>query len=378
MQPPTAPPRDGLTSAQVDWLLRNTSDLNMKVGCELVDISLNVLEDISTDLKIGGKVSRSSYATLHGSCELLISRELDWGRAIVRPYVILSSEGISARFNLGAYYTNKPVTQWGTFPRTHTVEGMDILHGLNQLVGESYAVPAGTGYLAAVEEILLAQGFTQYVIDQQAVGSVLPQPKTWALDDSVKWVNVVNDLLSGIGYQGIWSDWDGRLRCMPYLTPAERAVEWTYLSGEYVSQHAAEGSVSRDYFDAPNKWVALRTNMEDGVPPVEGNGIFTYINQFDGPTSVEARGREIVAPMLHIEAADQASLQSQAFISINADIRLTTTVAIATTPNPLHWHFDRVLLVDPEVGPDIDALATKWTLPLDGEEMTHEWNIIEG
>lgn len=377
MVPIIEAPRDVFTALQVEAMLR-TKQLIVGQGCELLDRALNVIEDISADMVKGGTVSRSSYATLHGSCVVRLTRLLDWGTAVIRPYITLSDGVDTMRFNLGAYFTSTPETDFTKDPIEYEVNGVDILHALNQIVGESYAVNSETSYLDVVEQIIIDQGYTGYVIDRTQTLSVLPQSKSWMIDDNNKWLTIVNDLLGSIGYQGIWSDWNGRLRVEQYQVPQDRAPEWTYDGDIYETMLATDRKVVRDYFDAPNKWIALRTNMLDEATPVEGNGIFTYVNQFQGPTSVEARQREITAPLLHIEAADQTSLEAQARLSIDADIRLKTTIPISTSPNPLHWHFDRLLLSDMTMGPNYDVLGTQWTLPLNGDNMSHEWSVIEG
>ena len=376
MQPPTAPPRDGLTQAQVVALIQDSPALIVGRGAERIDLSLAVVEDLSADFA-GGRVERKSYANLHGQAELAFSRALDWGSAIVRPYMTLSDGVVTARFNLGAYYTTTPETQLGEDPPTWTVTGHDILLVLNDLVGESYAVAAGQSYLAAVEAILLDQGVLAYVIDQAAADRVLPSARTWPIDENTTWLTIVNDLLGAVGYAGAWSDWDGKIRCTPYANPGDRAPEWLYDVEDATSMLTSRRTLSDDYFDAPNRWVAVRSNNVDGPAPVEGNGIWTWQNDTNGPTSVQARGRVITAPILQLDVADQTALIAAAQQQIDADRRRRTSVAVGTSPNPLHWHFDRVAVADPAMGSALlDVLCTSWTLPLDGGDMSHEWSTL--
>ena len=376
MQPPTAPPRDDLTQDQVVALIQDAPALTVGRGAELLDLSLAVVDDLSPDFA-GGRVERHSYATLHGQAELAFSRPLDWGSALVRPYLTLSDGILSARFNLGAYYTSTPETELGEDPPTWTVTGYDILLILNDLVGESYAVAAGQPYLAAVEAILIDRGVQAYVIDQAAADKVLPSARTWPIDENTTWLSIVNDLLGAVGYQGAWSDWDGRIRCTPYANPRDRAPEWLYAVDDATSMLTSRRTFAADYFDAPNRWVAVRSNAVDGPAPVEGNGLWTYQNDVDGPTSVQARGRVITAPLLQLDVADQAALIAAAQRQIDADRRRRTTVTLGTSPNPLHWHFDRLAVADPAMGSALlDVLGTSWALPLDGADMTHEWATV--
>lgn len=410
MQPLVDTPRSTLTDTQVVTLIQNTPALVVTAGLEIIDRSLSLVEDVTDDL-LGGTVSRSSYANLHGTAQLSVSRELDWGQALVRPYVTLTgtmtgalattmSESLysdtyadaygtsstatvgtqlTARFNLGAYFPSTPVHEADTMPMVNAVQGYDILLALTSPVGEAYAVDQGAAYLATVETILLAQGFAAgtYLIDQTRSDAVLPTARVWPIDERNTWLIVVNDLLGSIGYAGIWSDWDGRLRCAPYQNPRDRAPEWLYDLNPNTGTVTLKRTIERDWFFAPNRWVGIRNNDVDAAAPVEGNGIYTYTNQHDGPTSVEDRGGRVITRILPLDAADQASLVAQVERTIDADLRLKSTVATGTGCNPLHWHFDLVTVNDPCIGsPFTDALVTEWTLPLNGDDMSQSWTLL--
>lgn len=375
MQKATDPPRSTFTQAQIEGLIRDSDALVVGNGCELIDQNLTVMDNISADFD-GGSVSRASYATLHGSASLAIARQLDWGRAIVRPYLTLSDGLITARWNMGAYYTSTPIRSTRNIPVVYAVKGYDILHGLNTPVGESYVVSAGDAPLTTVGSILFERGFTNVLIDQTAAGSVLPAPRVWPIDATTTWLNIVNDLLAAIGYQGLWSDWDGRLRAQAYISPRDRLAEWRYDDGPLTSMMDPDRTYERDFFDAPNRWVFIRSNNVDGAAPVEGAGIYSYINEFRGDTSVQARDGRVITKVVFAEAADQLSLVRQAQSVIDADTNVKTVVKLSTSPNPMHWHFDRLTVADSAMGTVIEALSTQWTLPLDGGNQSHEWTVI--
>jgi hypothetical protein len=355
MQPLAAGPRAALTAAAVTALIRDSFALQVSAGLELLDRDLSVLADL-TDLFAAGSVTRSSYADLHGSASLEVEGALDWGSAIVRPYMVLSSTTTTARFNLGAYYT---------------------LDGLATPVGDTYAVAAGTGYLAAVEAILLQQGFTAYLIDQTAAASVLPSSRTWVLDENTTWLGIINDLLGSIGYYGIWSDWDGRLRVQQYVTPSTRQPEWTYDTGALTSMLSPERTLEQDMYRAPNRWVFWRSNGVDGPAPTEGDGKYTVVNSTDGPTSVEARGGRVITRPKPLDVADQPSLVRAGQQIVDNDMTVKRQLTLGVAPNPLHWHFDVVALNDPDLAsPGSTILVTKWTLPLDGGDGAQEWSVL--
>lgn len=380
MQPVTGPPRDDLSVDQVTALIRDEPAVHSTYGCELIDMNLDVIEDISDDL-VGGSVKRQSYDRLHGEAELVLHRELDWGTAILRPYVVVSASGVSARFNLGAYFTSTDKVDYGTDPVEYKVKALDILDRLDDPVGESYAVASGAVYLSTVEEIFTNLGYTQHVIDKlysiSGAEKKLPLSRTWMLGEGATWLTVVNEMLGSIAYQGVWSDWDGRLRVHPYRSPSSQPSEWAYDVENLTSMLGAVRTKESDRYRAPNRWVFYRSNTTDeDDPPTEGNGKYTVENQSDGPTSIDARGGRVITREVGLDVADHASLVEAAQITVDADKRLKTTISVPVWPNPLHWHFDRVSAVDPAVGLSGEVLVTSWAMPLDGGMMTQEWTVL--
>lgn len=378
MQPLTDAVRGDVSAEQVRHLLESEEALTIRGGLEIVDIGLSVIEDISGDLA-GGSVERQSYATLHGTARLRVTRTIDWGGDLLRPYVVVGDGGsLSARFNLGVYHPTTPDWPLEESPPTFDVEGYDILLRLNQPVGDAFSITAGQGYLDTVEQILMARGYTQYVIDWTKASTVAPTSRVWAFTDNVTWLSVVNDLLGSIGYAGIWSDWDGRLRVEQYVNPVERGVEWTYSDDAATTMMSTRRTVSYDYFSAPNRWVIYQSNVVEGATPVEGAGIYTYTNESTGDTSVTARRGLIITHTEGVDVADQGSLIARAQSIISVDMSIPTTISIETAPNPLHWHFDRLMIADSGSIPVADVMCTQWSLPLppDSGDMVQSWKVL--
>lgn len=355
-------------------LIRTNPSMLIGAGLDLLDRSLNVIADLGEHLQ-DGEVSRANFDTMHGSFSFTLATQLAWGSAIVRPYLLVGGEGMATmRFNLGAYFTNTPDYTTGSDPTIYNVQGYDLLDALNTQVGDSYAVQAGVDYLTAIETILLNQGYTKYTIDSARSGTLLPEAKGWAATENATWLIIVNDLLSAIGYRGIFSDWDGQLVCSPYQSPEERATEWTYDDGEYTSELGPQQTIKHDFSVTPNRWVAIRTNMAEGVSPTDGDGIATYQNDSDGETSVEGRGR-VITKRIEFEAADQTALQTKLMQAVAADKTVSTSIDAETTPNPLHWHFDILTIHTAELG-TVKVRENSWKLPLSGGMMQHEWAVI--
>lgn len=410
MQPPTDGPRSTYTLEQVAYLLEQTSSVEVSVGLELLDVTdLSVVDDL-TDTLSGGSVTRSSYANIHGSAQFLLSQPLDWGSSIVRPYYLLTgpisslptvsavpsstyldqyadtytafaaaaaTDGMTTmRFNLGAYFLHTPDTDLSTSPPTYDVAGYDILSILDDAIGDAYSIPAGVAYLDRVADILTARGVTQYVIDQDAIGSVLQSAKVYTMDNNVTWLTVVNDLLAAVGYQGIWSDWNGYLRCQAYTTPSDRAPEWVLGVDDATNIIGQAVKRSHDFYDAPNRWVFYRANNTDDVAPVDGAGRYEFINVNVGETSQERRAGVTRTKVVSLDAADQAGLVAAAQQTIDADMQTPTKFSFPLAPFPLAWHFDKLTIADPRFGAVQDVLGSSWTLPFDGSDMGYEATVI--
>lgn len=385
MQPPTDGPRAGFTAAQVQYLIQNTPSVVFDKGLELLQgLNLIVDRDIS-DLLISGSVSRSNYADIHGSATFAFDQPLDWGNSIVRPYYLMTGPASAAdktlttmKFYLGAFFTDSPDEDASSSPPTWDVTGYDVLSILDDAIGDDFAIDLNEDPLDHVEQILLGRGITQYIIDQDATGKLLTSPLVYAMTDNTTWLTVVNALLAYVGYQSIWTDWNGVFRCHSYVTPALRGSEWLLSVDVADTILTQRRKISRDFYDAPNRWVFYRSNATDSATPVDGGGRYEFINNNQGETSVEARGGRTITKAQGLDIADDASLRTAAQVVIDADMQIPTTFALETAPLPLVWHFDKFTVNDPALGAAQDVLGSTWTIALDGSDMTHEMTAIPG
>ncbi|ABS03194.1 hypothetical protein [Kineococcus radiotolerans] len=378
MQLLTAAPRQDLTEDQVRAVLTADS-LTVSAGCELLDSEDDVIADISGDL-LGGSVKRECLADVHGACTLQLTRELAWGRDRVRPYMVLQTNlpglAVSARFNLGVFVLTTPRRLLEDNP-VWEVQGYDKMHLLQVQVGDSYSVPAGTGYLAAVRVAIAAAGGGDAVLlDSAAADKVLAAAMTWPLDAGTPttWLRIVNDLLAAVGYRALWADQDGFFRSDPYRPPTERPLEWRFdVDDSRTTIIVEERTLTADTWGVPNWWRFLRRSTES--TPSEGAGQYTVTNQTEGPTSVNALGRR-VPKVVWLDAADQAALRSQGDAIVAADRRVTATIELRTGPFPLAGHFDIAAYAD-RLAPDLSRMqARSWDLSLDGADMRWTWEVV--
>lgn len=377
MQPPVEPVRSHLSLAQIEWLVQGSPSVTVGHGAEVTDLAQEEVTDLG-EFFAGGTVERAAYATLHGTANFAVSTPLEWGWAVIKPYMTLSDGLITARFNLGAYFTNTPKRPTRERPPTYDVVGYDLLYALDTIVGDAYGVPKGALVLEEVEKILTARGYTRYIIDQDRASSVVPDNRTWALDSAIHWIHIVNDLLAMVGYQGVWSDWNGYLRCEQYERPINRPHEWYLPADTYESILGDDAEIEYDFHGAYNRWIGVRGNNPEDAAPIEGNGLYTYTNDSQGPTSVDERRGLVITRMETLDVSSHADLVTQVLRMADQDMAVPTSITSSTGPLPLAWHFDRYLIDDADIGPRTDVLGTQWSLPLDGSDMTHTWSVLSG
>lgn len=376
--------RDGLSAAQVTGLLQS-ANLTVSAGCDLLNADLTLREDISDDL-LGGTVERNLFATIHGTVSLTLTRALVWGVDLVRPWMTLTDGTVTARFNLGVYALTTPERQVGQSPETFAVSGFDRVYLLAREVGATYTVTAGTTYRAAILAVFTAAGLTGVLIEGAAADDVLPKTRVWSLvgkstdpdqtTTPATYLRIVNDLLTAINFRSVWADEGGLFRCESYRDPATRAPEFTFDADNITLTIVGEQrTVVEDVWKTPNRWVFRQTNRPDGAPvATEGDGIYTLVNQADGPTSINSRGLTWTS-VVDYEAATQAKLVSLGDRRVANDRRLTSQLKVTTGPFPVAGHADVYQYNDAAVG-NRKVQAVSWSMDLSGSDVSFDWETV--
>lgn len=338
-------------------------------GADLLDAQDRVVDDLSPVLA-GGVVERHNHAAVHGTCDLVLHRSLDWTSARVRPWQEVRAGSVAVRRNLGVYVLTTPdqvVTDEDT--PTYEVQGLDKLHLLQHEIGDTYVVPAGTTYLDAVRQAIVDAGVTGLpaLFDGTAQATTLDAPRVWFLDPSspATWLRVANDLLAEIGYRGLWVDQDGRYRSEPYQSPRIRPVEWTHDLADPRTNIVGPGrTLTLDEFDRVTWWRFVQEGL--GVQPVEGAGLYTVDLDDGGPVR-----RRVLA----VRAADQAALEAIGNQEIDQASRRGRTLEITTGPLPILGHFDVTAYLDPILGP-LKAVTVSHSIPLDGGDVSLTLEVL--
>lgn len=218
-------------------------------------------------------------------------------------------------------------------------------------------------YFDGIKGVLGAAGITAPLnLPGDRLGTIVARDMAWALPEQTTWLEIINDLLAEIGYDDVYADMDGRLRSQPYVSPDSAPVEWTLDTSNPATNIVGEDrTVAEDVWDAYNWWRFVRTRMD--YQPVEGDGLYTPSNMWDGPTSWAALGRWRRAPVQYLEAADQEALVAQGDRIVAEDRAVLRTVTLDIDPLPAQAHRDMFRLIDAGVSEKL--VASGWTLNLD-------------
>lgn len=385
MQAVTAPPRDGLTAAQVTRLLVE-ADTVWAAGLELV--TGGGATDISDQLVAGAVTWDASGDTsdtagiVYRSCNLQISTALAWGVDRLLIYVTGTdpASGLVARFNLGVFVLATPKQQASDTPTTYDVSGEDLLQLFVGTIDDAITLAAASTCLDNVTALIMARdpGAT-ILIDATGAGatSTLDDDAVYVLteSDSPTWLRIINDQLHTAGYQRLWVDEDGHYRLQPIVDPATRSAEWTFDADDpRVTLVGDQRTLTQDVWHAYNAWKFIVSGLT--FPPEEGNGQYSPPdNVTDGPTAIDAIGRRNQHTVF-LTAADQDALIAQGDAIVAQDKRLTATVDVTTYPFPLAGHNDVAAYNDSALGVDQLLLATKWTFDLGFADTQWTWSSL--
>lgn len=386
MQNLTGFPRGHLTREYIEGLLTGPSP-RVSSGIRLLDKRDVLITDLSDDL-VGGSVTRDNNAKIPGSMRCELSHSIRWGVERLQPYIQLSDDSFGppgAVFYLGVFIPTTPVEQYGKHPRTYDIQAYDKTYLLDRLIGDTWVAPAGTTYFNEITRALKAAGENNILIDRAAQSKTIPTDRVWPLvapreqarnapkRDNATWLQVVNELLQAIGYQGIWYDELGAARSGPHIPAASRPIEFVFSADSVRRIVSQEVQVTTDRFSAPNSWKFIRKNNTTGAAAY----VFTFKNQSDGPSSIDAIGG---IERWHVEFVDVESnpeLDAYAHRVIGGHRREETLISLNTGPFPAVGHKDVYQYEDsrhPRGGARV--IARSWRVDLGTDDTTHQWEEV--
>lgn len=365
-----------LTDVEVDLI--KDDDAEWSAGCELLDLNLRFVEDISDDL-LGGSTSYKLNAEIHTTLSLSLMRELQWGIDHVRPYTELSRTGLRVRFYRGVYVLVTPRRKIGVTPATYEIEGYDRLYLLLRQVGADYEVLPGTTYRTALLAVFAAAGLTGVLIEGSSADSTVPlradgRGHFWPLipddqtdpdqtDTPVTWLRIINDLLRAIRFRAVWCDELGQFRCEEYRSPAERPSTFIFDADEPETPVGEEREVFEDPWKLPTRWVFRWRNAPDGTSAADRR--YQYDMPDGDPMSAAARGL-VWTSVVDFDAASRDKLVQLGNDRVAADRAMRARYEV-TAAFPAQGHADIYTYRDVAAGVDRKVQLVEAEVDLLGE-----------
>lgn len=357
--------------------LVEASAVTVAVTVDLLDEADRPVGTIPVD---GCIVRHDGNADIHRSVELVTTAQLEWGVARVQPWVTVIGGGESDTVSLGVFLLTAPVQDTAD-PPTWTVNGFDKLYLLDQRLSAPVSYPAGQPILFIVRSLLAQHGFASDRIDNARAADVLSEARSWALEFDGTYLDVVNDLLTMVGYEQLWMTAGGLPTSSPRVSADAKTVVWRYDAQSPTTLVRDDGrGVVADFTDAPNQWQFWRADVDRDDPPVIGDGLYVVNNESQGPSSQAARGGLIVRSSNDgpIEAASQIDLETNGDAIVAAEIEGVTTYRWQSDVNPYHGHRDTLEIIDRQQGVASRFTHVSWELDVVGLSMTHEAHMIAG
>ena len=162
---------------------------------------------------------------------------------------------------------------------------------------------AGTNYISAASSLLASAGIG--TVSAVATNLTLTEPREdWEVGTSR--LDIINELLTEIGYRRLWFDANGMARLEPYETINATNIRHTISDQDVKSLLLPGLSRQTDVYNSPNVFVAICSN-----PDKEG-GMIAIAENYSGqsPLSITRRGRRIVKVTKLNNIASQAELQA--------------------------------------------------------------------
>ena len=355
--------RNGYTADQVIAALHAPAR-TLAFRYELLDSS-NRLKAHLTNV-LSGSVAYNALADIKRTGRFTVRDDgsINYLSDRIKPYARLKMpDGGWAEWALGVLILSTPPRKADAAGVvTREVEAYDQLQVLlDDKAADRYTVAAGTNYIVAVKAVLDSAGITAQNLTPTA--STLPTARDWP--PGTPKLRIINDLLGAVNYRSLWFDEQGVAVAQPYVSPADRAAEYTYQD-DAQSVILPEVQEGLDLFEVPNKWVLVVSEADR----LALSSTYTNSNPAS-PTSTVSRGRTIV-DYRQVEAADQAALDAMAARLAFEASQVYEQVEFETGIMPMHSDSDVLNLKFAALGLDAKYSEVGWEFELKaGGRMRH-------
>lgn len=229
---------------------------------------------------------------------------------------------------LGVFLVSAAAEQWQNTGRVWNLQLLDKCTVPSQdLVDQSYAVPAGGLILQTVKSILASCG--EFIAINESSTLATSSGMVWEAGTSK--LKIINDLLDVAGYNALWMDGYGNFMVTPRVLPADRSVTYEVLGvprelrdGER-GIYEPEWTRDRDSFEVPNKVIAVQAAGGEDTAALVGQ----WTNEDPlSPYSYTARGRWVTYVLSDVETPEGDDAATIAFLQQRARATLIQMSAV--------------------------------------------------
>lgn len=222
-------------------------------------------------------------------------------------------------------------------------------------------IDAGTGYLAAVEQLLVAAGIPLYIATASAE-TLATDREDWEI--GTDYLTIINQLLSEINYRGVWFDSSGYAVLEPEMEPDAGAIDHRYGGEARLLRPGVTSEI--DLFAQPNVFIVVCDNPDLEAPltaTAENNNPLSSL-------SILKRGRRIPQVYKVDNIASQTALDEYAKRLAYQSMLQNETVEIETGIDAAHGIGDVVAVNHPQIEGIYEETA--WSMILSaGQAMRH-------
>jgi hypothetical protein len=279
----------------------------------------------------GGSVTLSATTRLRGEGELQVTdlgQMVDWQTARVRvDYVMRTAQG-DREWPVGVFMVAAPTVEHSGAGASRRVSLLGKLKILDEdMVEQTYSVPAGTVVTSRVEELVRSAGEDRVAVTGSE--AVTASMMTWP--PGTPKLTICNDLLDSVNYWALWVDGSGQFRVEPYTRPVARPRVWEFAEGA-VAIHLPAWSEDQDIASVPNRVVLV------GQGDAAGEALVGVATNEDpaSPYSYQSRGRWVTHTEEGVEADSQATLTGLAQRKLVDLSTPASTLSISHMPIPLN------------------------------------------
>jgi hypothetical protein len=349
------------------------SRLHYKKGGRKVSYRYDLLNKYDVKIgelkaQLGGSITLNSLAQIKRTGNFAFAEnelsDVDWLNDRIRPiYILEMPDGGKLEWALGTFLLSSPSRKYQNYV-ARDVEAYDANVVLTEdKFDNRYWIQAGTGYIAAITDILNSAGIWKINIMPHA--GILTVDKEFEIGTSK--LTAINQLLSEINYTSLWIDETGYAIAKPYILPTDREAEYEYGTDE-ISIMRPDVTNEIDLFNIPNVWVVTASNPEKD--PL----VSRYTNDSStSKTSTVSRNRRIVDFREIDDIYDQATLDAYVQRIAYESSQVYDRFVFNTAAMPHHTYSDILQIEHSELGVSDKYVETSWTLNLSlGGLQSHE------